>query len=41
MTKEILVSIVGYQFDVNEEEATELITSGEYYKKKDKHYNAI
>ena len=38
MTKDVLVSIVGYQFDVNEEEATELITYGEYYKKKDKHY---
>lgn len=38
MTKDVLVSIVGYQFDVNEEEATELITAGEYYKKKDKHY---
>ena len=38
MTKDVLVSIVGYQFDVNEDDAIELITTGEYYKKNGKHY---
>ena len=38
MTKDVLVSIAGYQFDVNEDDAIELITTGEYYKKNEKHY---
>lgn len=38
MTKDVLVSVCGYQFDVNEEEAIELITDGEYYFKNGKHY---
>ena len=38
MTKEILVSIKGLQFEVNEEEAVEVISVGEYYFRNDKHY---
>ena len=39
MTKEVLVSISGMQFaDTPEQEAVEVITSGDYYKKNGKHY---
>lgn len=38
MTKDILVSITGLQFEMNEEEAVEVISVGEYYYKNGKHY---
>lgn len=39
MTKEVLVSICGMQFDGSaENEPLELITSADYYKKNGKHY---
>lgn len=38
MTKEVLVSITGLQFDLNEEEAVEVISVGEYYYRNGKHY---
>lgn len=38
MTKEVLVSISGLQFEVDEDEAVEVITAGEYYLKQGKHY---
>lgn len=38
MTKEVLVSINGLQFEVSEEEAVEVISVGEYYYRNGKHY---
>lgn len=38
MTKEVLVSISGLQFDQNNNEAIEIITSGNYYEKNGKQY---
>lgn len=38
MTKEVLISISGLQFEVDEDEAVEVITAGEYYFKNEKHY---
>lgn len=39
MTKEVLVSITGLQFDQNGDNGDiEVITRGDYYKKNDKHY---
>lgn len=38
MTKDILVSVTGIQFEIDEEEVIEVITSGNYYCKNGKHY---
>lgn len=38
MTKDVLVSIEGIQFEVDKEEPVEVITVGEYYYKNDKHF---
>ena len=38
MTKEVLVAISGLQYELNENEALEVITPGEYYCKNGKHY---
>lgn len=38
MTKDVLVSISGLQYEVDQEDAVEVITVGEYYLKNDKHY---
>lgn len=38
MTKEVLVSVCGTQFQNGEEDRTETITIGSYYKRKDCHY---
>ena len=38
MTKEVLVSIAGLQFDDGNEEAIEIVSHGEYYFKNNKHF---
>lgn len=38
MTKEVLVSISGLQFEVDEDEAVEVITAGEYFNRNGKHF---
>ncbi|MDO5291205.1 MAG: DUF1934 domain-containing protein [bacterium] len=38
MTKEVLISISGLQLEIDEQEAVEVISVGEYYKKNEKHY---
>lgn len=38
MTKDVLVSVAGIQFEIDEEEVIEVITSGNYYFKNGKHY---
>lgn len=38
MTKEVLVSISGLQFEIDQEEAVEVIIGGEYYYRNGKHY---
>lgn len=38
MTKEVLIAISGLQFEVDEDQAVEVITVGEYYYKNGKHY---
>ena len=38
MTKEVLISIAGLQFDLEDNESLEVITPGEYYYRGDKHY---
>lgn len=38
MTKEIMVSLSGIQFEIEPSEPVELITTGDYYYKNDKHY---
>ena len=38
MTKKVLVSVSGRQFDLEDNEPIELITTGEYYLKNGKHY---
>ena len=38
MTKEVLVSIAGLQYEQEGEEAIELISAGEYYFRNGKHY---
>ena len=38
MTKEIRVSVLGTQFDIDPDEPVELITFGDYYHKNGKHY---
>jgi len=38
MTKDVLVSISGVQFDVDENDPIELITVGDYYNKNGKHF---
>lgn len=38
MKKEVLIAIAGLQFEVNEDEALEVISTGEYYFKNGKHY---
>lgn len=38
MDKEVLVSIAGLQFEIDQDEAMEVISPGEYYFKNNKHY---
>lgn len=38
MTKEVLVNISGLQYELEDNEALEVITPGDYYCKGDKHY---
>ena len=38
MTKEVLISISGLQFELNSEEPVEVISVGEYYYRNGKHY---
>ena len=38
MTKDILVSVSGIQFEIEPNEPVELITTGAYYNKNGKHY---
>lgn len=38
MTKEVLVTISGLQFEIDNEEPIEVITSGQYFTKNEKHY---
>lgn len=38
MTKEIMVSLSGIQFEIEPTEPVELITTGDYYNKNGKHY---
>ncbi len=38
MTKEVLIAISGLQAELDEEEAIEVISRGQYYKKNGKHY---
>ncbi len=38
MEKEVLVSIAGLQFELDQDEAMEVISPGEYYLKNGKHY---
>ena len=38
MTKDVRVSVLGVQFEIEPEEPVELITFGDYYNKNGKHY---
>ncbi|ROR25751.1 uncharacterized beta-barrel protein YwiB (DUF1934 family) [Mobilisporobacter senegalensis] len=38
MTKDVLVSISGLQFEIDEDEAVEVITAGEYFNRNGKHF---
>lgn len=38
MTKDVIVSISGLQFEIDEDEAVEVITVGEYYNRNGNHY---
>lgn len=38
MKKEVLVSISGLQYEIDKDEAVEVITAGEYYYRNGKHY---
>ncbi|WP_066713367.1 DUF1934 domain-containing protein [Clostridium sp. Marseille-P299] len=38
MTKDVIVSIAGLQYEIGEEEAVEIISRGEYYYRNNKHY---
>ena len=38
MTKDVLISISGHQFEVDDKEAIEVVTPGNYYFKNNKHY---
>lgn len=38
MKKEVLIAIAGLQFEINEDEALEVISPGEYYFRNGKHY---
>lgn len=38
MTKDVLVSVAGLQFEVDQETPIEVITAGEYYFKNEKHF---
>ena len=38
MTKDVLISISGLQFEVQDDEPIEVVTSGNYYYKNNKHY---
>ena len=38
MTKDVLVTIAGLQFEIDSEEPIEVITAGQYFLKNDKHY---
>ncbi len=38
MTKDILVSISGLQYDIDEDEPVEIVTVGNYYYQNNKHY---
>ena len=38
MTKDVLISISGLQYDIDENETVEVVTPGNYYFKNNKHY---
>ncbi|WP_455714152.1 DUF1934 domain-containing protein [Anaerosporobacter sp.] len=38
MTKDVLVTIAGLQFEIDSEEPIEVITAGQYFYKNEKHY---
>ncbi|MBE5934833.1 MAG: DUF1934 domain-containing protein [Lachnospiraceae bacterium] len=38
MTKDVLISISGLQYDIDENETVEVVTPGKYYFKNNKHY---
>lgn len=38
MTKDVLISLSGLQFDIDDEEVLEVISKGQYYIKNNKHY---
>ncbi|BBF44526.1 hypothetical protein lbkm_3239 [Lachnospiraceae bacterium KM106-2] len=38
MTKDVLISISGLQFEINEDEAIEVISVGDYHYRNEKHY---
>ncbi|WP_167957117.1 DUF1934 domain-containing protein [Anaerosporobacter faecicola] len=38
MTKDVLVTIAGLQFEIDSEEPIEVITTGQYFLKNEKHY---
>lgn len=38
MTKEVLITVSGLQIDIDEQEAVEVVTVGEYYYRNGKHY---
>lgn len=38
MKKEVLVSISGLQYEIDKDEAVEVISAGKYYKRNGKHY---
>lgn len=38
MTKEVLISVSGLQFELEEDEALEVVSQGTYYKRNGKHY---
>lgn len=38
MTKDVLISISGHQFEIDENEPIEVVTPGSYYYKNNKHY---
>lgn len=38
MTKDVLVTIAGLQFEIDSEEPIEVITAGQYFCKNEKHY---
>ena len=38
MTKDVLISISGLQYEIDDNETVEVVTSGNYYYKNNKHY---